>query len=139
MAELPDGLISFGPDANCTLDLCPLEASILEYQPSIPANGTFIAVFALAMIVHAIQGFRTRTWGFLASMLSGCILEIVGYVGRLILHGNPFDFVGFLIQIGLFTSNGGFRAKELLTIPQVCITLAPVFFCSAIYVLLSQV
>ncbi|KAL6407372.1 parasitic phase-specific protein psp-1 [Ilyonectria robusta] len=120
MSQLPNGAIAFGPSANCTLDICPLEASILRYQPSIPANGTFIAVFALAMVLHAIQGIRAHTWGFLACMISGCILEVVGYIGRLIIHGNPFDFSGFLMQI-------------------ICVTIAPVFFCSAIYVLLSQV
>ncbi|KAK1590925.1 parasitic phase-specific protein PSP-1 [Colletotrichum navitas] len=119
MDTLPDGLVAFGPEANCTLELCPLEWSILRYQPSIPASGVFIAFFALALIVHAVQGIRYKTWGFTASMICGCILEIVGYVGRLIIHDNPFDFDGFLIQI-------------------ICITVAPVFFSAAIYVLLSQ-
>ncbi|EFQ32772.1 parasitic phase-specific protein PSP-1 [Colletotrichum graminicola M1.001] len=119
MATLPDGLVAFGPEANCTLELCPLEWSILRYQPSIPASGVFIAFFALALIVHAVQGIRWKTWGFTASMVCGCVLEIVGYVGRLIIHDNPFDFNGFLIQI-------------------ICITVAPVFFSAAIYVLLSQ-
>ncbi|KAK2052914.1 parasitic phase-specific protein PSP-1 [Colletotrichum caudatum] len=119
MSTLPDGLIAFGPDANCTLELCPLEWSILRYQPSTPASGVFIAFFALAWILHAIQGFKWKTWGFSASMIFGCILEIVGYVGRLIIHNNPFDFQGFLMQI-------------------ICITVAPVFFSAAIYVLLSQ-
>ncbi|KAI8181388.1 Sphingoid long-chain base transporter RSB1 [Colletotrichum sp. SAR11_239] len=36
--KLPNGLRTFGPKANCTLELCPLEASLLKYQPSIPAN-----------------------------------------------------------------------------------------------------
>ncbi|KAL2132392.1 hypothetical protein VTI74DRAFT_3869 [Chaetomium olivicolor] len=120
MAELPNGLIPFGPDANCTLDTCPLEVSILQYRPSQAASGTFIAVFGLSMIVHAYQGVRTRSWGFMASMLCGCSLEIAGYAGRLVIYDNPFHFGGFLTQI-------------------VCITVAPVFFCSAIYVLLSQV
>ncbi|CAI4214404.1 unnamed protein product [Parascedosporium putredinis] len=120
MATLPNGLITFGPLANCTLELCPIEASLLRYQPNKPSTIVFIAVFGLSLLVHAYQGVRTKAWGFMASMLSGCILEIVGYIGRLIIHSNPFDFQGFLMQI-------------------ICITIAPVFFCSAIYVLLSQV
>ncbi|PKS08148.1 hypothetical protein jhhlp_005424 [Lomentospora prolificans] len=120
MDMLPDGLIAFGPAANCTLDICPIEASLLRYQPNTPSTIVFLVVFALSMIVHTYQGVRTKAWGFMASMISGCILEIVGYIGRLIIHSNPFSFEGFLIQI-------------------ICITIAPVFFCSAIYVLLSQV
>ncbi|KAK1990493.1 parasitic phase-specific protein PSP-1 [Colletotrichum falcatum] len=119
MDSLPDGLIAFGPQANCTLELCPLEWSILRYQPSVAASGVSIAFFALALIAHAAQGIRWKTWGFTASIISGCVLEIIGYVGRLIIHDNPFDFQGFLIQI-------------------ICITVAPVFFSAAIYVLLSQ-
>lgn len=102
-SELPDGLIPFGPDANCTLDLCPLEASILQYQPSQAASATFIAIFALLMILHAGQGAWTRSHGFASSMLCGCALEIAGYVGRLMLYDNPFSFDGFLMQIGLLT------------------------------------
>ncbi|KAF4549237.1 RTA1-like protein 6 [Elsinoe fawcettii] len=120
MSKLPNGLVAFGPKANCTLDLCPLQASVLQYRPSIPASGTFIGLFALWLLLFAVQGTWTRTWGFTAAMISGCVLEIVGYLGRLIIYHNPFDFSGFLMQI-------------------ICITVAPVFFCSAIYVLLSQI
>ncbi|KAM0328171.1 hypothetical protein ACHAQA_005578 [Verticillium albo-atrum] len=112
-------LIPFGADANCTLELCPLEWSILRYQPSIAANTAFITLFAVAMILHAIQGIYYKTWTFACCMAAGCILEIIGYVGRLMLHDNPFSFEAFLMQI-------------------ICITVAPVFLCSAIYILLSQ-
>ncbi|KAK1980102.1 parasitic phase-specific protein PSP-1 [Colletotrichum cereale] len=118
--QLPNGYKSFGPKANCTLEVCPLQASLLRYRPSTQVNGTFIALFSLAMIIHTYQGVRSRNWGFMASMIGGCLLEIVGYVGRLILHENPFSFGGFLLQI-------------------ICITVAPVFFCAAIYVMLSKV
>ncbi|KAF2011578.1 RTA1-domain-containing protein [Aaosphaeria arxii CBS 175.79] len=120
MDALPYGLISFGPDANCTLEICPIEASLLGYRPSLAASGTFIGIFSTALIVHAIQGWWTWTLGFMASIVCGCILEIAGYVGRILIYNNPFDFNGFIMQI-------------------VCITIAPLFFCAAIYVLLSQV
>ncbi|KAF4828989.1 Glutamyl-tRNA(Gln) amidotransferase subunit A [Colletotrichum tropicale] len=120
MSILPDGLIAFGPNANCTLELCPIEWSILQYRPSVPASAIFISLFAIALVGHAIQGIRSRTWGFMGSMISGCVLEIVGYIGRLLIYDNPFNFEGFLMQI-------------------VCITVAPVFFSAAIYVLLSQI
>ncbi|CAG9992766.1 unnamed protein product [Clonostachys byssicola] len=120
MSQLPHGLIAFGPQANCTLELCPIEWSILKYQPSQAASGVFIGIFGLTLLLHAVQGIWRRTWGFMVCMVCGCILEIAGYVGRLLIHDNPFDFNGFIMQI-------------------VCITIAPVFYCSAIYVTLSQV
>ncbi|KAL2690034.1 hypothetical protein Neosp_004102 [[Neocosmospora] mangrovei] len=99
MSQLPNGLITFGPLANCTLDLCPLEASLLRYRPSIPATAVFIAIFGLSLFIHAFQGYKFKTWGFMSSMIAGCILEIIGYAGRLIIYNNPFDFNGFLMQI----------------------------------------
>ena len=53
-------------------------------------------------------------------MVLGCIVEIVGYIGRILMWYNPFSFIGFIIEI-------------------CCITCAPVFYCAAIYVLLARV
>lgn len=100
ITELPEGLISFGPDANCTLEICPVEVSLLGYRPSLAASGTFIGIFSLALIVHVVQGLWMRRLGFMVSIVCGCILEIAGYVGRIIIYNNPFDFNGFIMQIG---------------------------------------
>jgi len=98
--QLPDGLIAYGPDTNCTLELCPVEWSILGYEPSLAANGAFIALFAIAMVFHIIEGIWWRQWWFMICMVLGCLDEMMGYVGRMILNGNPFSFAGFLMQIG---------------------------------------
>ncbi|KAJ1324869.1 RTA1 domain-containing protein [Microdochium nivale] len=124
MSKPPHGLISFGPDANCTLSLCKPEWSVVGYQPSIPANSAFVALFALSLLAHLAQGVyfwrRGRpAWGYVVLVAFGCADEIVGYVGRLMLHDNPFGFISFLVQI-------------------ICVTTAPVFFCAAIYITLSQ-
>lgn len=113
--------IVYGSDANCTLALCPVEWSILSYQPSIPANAVFVALFSVALAVHLYEGIRWRhtLGGFAIPMVLGCIDEVLGYVGRLIMHGNPFSFNGFLMEI-------------------ICITTAPVFFCAAIYINLAR-
>jgi hypothetical protein len=83
--KLPDGLISYGPNENCTLANCKVEWSVLEYRPSLGASGAFIGLFALAMIIHIILGIRWRTWGYMGAMITGCICEIIGrcpkYVG----------------------------------------------------------
>lgn len=119
--RLPSGqpIIVFGPDANCTLALCPIEWSVYQYQPSLAANGFFLAFYALAGLIHIGLGVRWRTTWFMVCMLLGCLFEIIGYVGRILLHGNPFMFPGFMIQITF-------------------ITTAPVFYTAAIYVTLSK-
>lgn len=100
MPHLPGGLIAYGPDENCTLALCPIESSIFHYQPSIAANSVFIALFGIAALIHLIQGIHYKTWGFMVPIILGCIDEIIGYAGRLIMNPNPFSFSGFLMQAG---------------------------------------
>ncbi|KAM0480858.1 hypothetical protein ACHAPX_003745 [Trichoderma viride] len=112
-------LITFGPHANCTLDLCPIEYSVYKYRPSVPANATFVALFGVSIFVHVILGIRWRQWNFMALMILGSLVEIGGYAGRLILYNNPFSFGGFMDQI-------------------VLITTAPVFYTAGIYITLSK-
>lgn len=104
MAAQLQYMVAFGPDTSCTLELCPVEASILGYQPVTAANSVFLAVFALSLIVHVVQGIRYRTWGFMASLVAGCLDEIAGYAGRIVLHDNPFSFNGFITQIGKYNT-----------------------------------
>jgi hypothetical protein len=117
-SQLPK-VVVFGPGSNCTLEICPLDWSVYKYQPSLPANATFLALFGLAMVMHIYLGIHWRSWWFMAFMISGCIFEMIGYGGRIMLYRNPFSFPGFLIQI-------------------ITITGAPVFFTAAIYVTLSK-
>ncbi|KLU88990.1 hypothetical protein MAPG_07969 [Magnaporthiopsis poae ATCC 64411] len=111
--------VVFGPKANCTLDLCPVQMSVYGYRPSLAANYAFIACLGLACAIHLILGVRTRSWWFMGAMCSGCVVCIVGYVGRIMLYYNPWSFVGFMLQIILVGSG-------------------PVFFSAAIYVTLSK-
>ncbi|KAF2154930.1 hypothetical protein K461DRAFT_291832 [Myriangium duriaei CBS 260.36] len=120
MSHLPNGLIAYGPNANCTLELCSVKSSVYQYRPSLAANSVFICFFAIAMILHIWRGIRWREYFFASAVSLGCISEIIGYIGRIMLYNNPFSFTGFMIQI-------------------CCITFAPVFYCAAIYVLLSRV
>ena len=93
--------VPFGPKANCTLDVtCSIEMSVYQYRPSLAANGLFIALYSIALLVHVWLGFRWRSWWFMACMILGCLDEIIGYVGRIMLWHNPFSFIGFMIQIG---------------------------------------
>jgi hypothetical protein len=91
---------AFGSDSPCNLDTCPVEWSIYSYRPSLAANIVFVVLFSLIGLVHAYLGFRWKSWGFMTGMLLGCISEIVGYVGRIMMWYNPFSFNAFMIQIG---------------------------------------
>ncbi|KAF1811474.1 hypothetical protein P152DRAFT_508052 [Eremomyces bilateralis CBS 781.70] len=110
---------SFGPGANCTLDLCPIEWTVYQYRPNLPVSIVFMALYAIALIIHIYLGLRWRSWGFMTFMVIGCLYAIIGYGGRVILWTNPWSFAGFMIQM-------------------VCITGTPVFFTATIYVTLSR-
>ncbi|KAL0932054.1 parasitic phase-specific protein psp-1 [Colletotrichum truncatum] len=116
---LPPYAINFGPDANCTLEICDIQYSLFKYRPSLPVNALFLALFAIAAIIHIFLGIRWRSWWFMSCIVAGCVLEIIGYVGRILLHNNPFAFVPFMLQI-------------------VFITSGPVFYTAAIYVTVSK-
>ena len=105
----PQYLVTYGPDANCTLAICPASASVYEYRPSLGANITFLLLFLIALVIHTILGLKWRTFAFAFSMFWGCVSEVVGYGGRIMLWQDPFSFAGFLMQISesLFYKFGG--------------------------------
>lgn len=87
---------------QCTLDTCPLELSYWAYRPSLIANSIFLALFALSLITFLVQAVLSKRFlGFTIAMLSGCILEVLGYAGRIMSYYNPFQEVcdSFLVPL----------------------------------------
>jgi RTA1 like protein len=99
---------------------CPPSESIYGYAPSLSANAFFAAFFGTFMVINIFFGIRYRSWTFLIAMAVGCMTECLGYVGRVLLHSNPFSNPGFEIQI-------------------CCLTLAPAFFAGGIYLTLKHI
>lgn len=120
--ELPNGDFYYagGKNNNCTLAVCPVELSVYGYRPSLGASGALIGLFAICAVVQLFLGLKYKTWWFMGAMIAGCLDEILGYVGRIMYNHNPWAQPGFILQI-------------------VMITIGPVFFSAAIYVLLSQI
>ena len=80
--------------AHCTLKTCPIQLSYYNYLPSLAANGTLLALFSFSLCCFIFQvGLSRRFIGFTIAMVSGCILEVLGYVGRIMSWYNPFDQV----------------------------------------------
>ncbi|KAL8660579.1 MAG: hypothetical protein Q9202_006433 [Teloschistes flavicans] len=106
---------------NCTevTDFCVVEATTYGYYPNLGANAFFLAIFALCMGIQFFQGVRWRSWSYMIAMTVGCLGEVLGYAGRVILHGNPWSSLGFQMQIA-------------------CIIIAPAFFSAAIYLTLKH-
>jgi hypothetical protein len=73
---------------------CPLDASYWGYRPSLSANIAFTVLFTLSTIAFLAQGVFSKRWlGFTIAMASGCVIELTGYVGRVMAHHDMFDEV----------------------------------------------
>lgn len=118
------------------MQLCTIEESVYRYRPSLLANIIFAAIFSVATIVHFVLGRRWKTPWVMWCMILSCTHEIAGYVARVVLYINPWNFGAFITQIS--KTHGHCSCSHILTFLLVCITQAPVFYCAAIYVMLGQ-
>jgi hypothetical protein len=87
------------PPEQCTLSTCGLEEAQIDYIPSLPGNAAFLAIFVVLLVIHTVQGIRYRTWGVLIGIAAGLILEVIGYVGRIQMHFNPFKSAHFTMSV----------------------------------------
>jgi hypothetical protein len=108
-----------GQDCLSVSPACPVSASIYGYYPSLGANAFFAAFFGIALITNLTLGLRYKTWTFMIALGLGSLTECIGYVGRILLHSNPFSSTGFEIQI-------------------CCLIMAPAFISAAIYLTLKH-
>lgn len=84
---------------ECTLATCPIADATVNYDPSLGGNAFFLAIFGLILVIQAFQGYKYRAWSYTGSMIGGLVLEIVGYLGRVQMHFNPFLSNPFLMLI----------------------------------------
>jgi hypothetical protein len=84
------------PSLYCTLSTCPISLAQMGYVPSLAGNAFYVGLFGIFLISQLYFGIRYRTWGFLAGMFCGIVLEIVGYSARIQFHFNPFKRDPFL-------------------------------------------
>jgi hypothetical protein len=130
---------------ECSLEDCPIEWSVFQYQPNLAANALFVAIFGTSMLVHLYQGYRWKQWTFASLVALGCASEIIGYGGRLIMHDDPWSFEGFMLQISesywilcvCRRFDQVYCRADHRSSP-VCITFAPVFMSGAIYITLYK-
>ncbi|KIX09230.1 uncharacterized protein Z518_00309 [Rhinocladiella mackenziei CBS 650.93] len=107
-------------DCEEVSEQCPVEASIYGYYPILEWNTFFVALFGVCFIVHVVLGWRFRTWTYMLAMTLACLAACIGYIGRCLMHNNPFNITGFQIQI-------------------CCLTLSPALNSAAIYLILKHI
>lgn len=77
--------------SKCTINTCPSSFRQIQYTPNLAGNAFYLAVFCLILVAQIFFGIRHKTWGFLAGMIGGLALELLGYLARVMLHDNPFS------------------------------------------------
>jgi hypothetical protein len=107
---------------NCTSvsPSCPASATIYGYYPTLGGSSFFVALFAILSIAQIGIGIWKRTWSFMAWVSIACLLECLGYIGRIMMHANPWSVSGFEMQI-------------------VCLVLAPTFLAAGLYLSMKHV
>ncbi|CAF9942381.1 MAG: hypothetical protein ALECFALPRED_009719 [Alectoria fallacina] len=107
---------------NCTSVsiYCPAEFTIYGYYPNLGANAFFCAFFALCLGIQFVFGIRYKTWTYMIALVLGTLAEAIGYVGRIMLHSNPWSSNGFEIQI-------------------CCLIIAPAFIAAGVYLTLKHI
>lgn len=98
---------------------CPVNATLYGYYPNMGANAFFTALFGVCFIATIVIGIMTKTWTYTLALGIGTFLETGGYIGRVIMHQNPWSSGGFKLQI-------------------CCLVLAPSFIAAAIYLTLKH-
>lgn len=123
----------------CTLDTCDLTLASFLYIPTLPGNAIYAGIFGALTIGQLYLGIRYKTWGYMVAMIFGLVrryyvdsnflslltfhpqlLEIIGYVARVMLHESPFDDDYFLMYL-------------------ITLTIAPAFLSAAVYLCLSRI
>ncbi|KAK1967911.1 RTA1 like protein [Colletotrichum sublineola] len=114
----PEGYI---PGFVCTLDTCSVEQwGFVRYRPSIAGNVLFLAIMAVIAIYQVYLGIRHKTRSFMIAICLGLLTEIVGYIARVLMNGNPFSRDYFLWYL-------------------ITLTIGPVFIAAAIYLTLGRI
>lgn len=76
-------------------DFNPLDYSFWNYIPLKSVNLAFAILFGISALTYLFQGILSKKkWlGFSIAMVSGCVLEVIGYIGRVIGNDDIFSEV----------------------------------------------
>lgn len=105
------------PNQDCTLSTCSLLQAHYQYLPSLAGNALYLAIFSVILVAQIYLGLRSRAWGFLCGMFGGLVLEIIGYVGRIQMHSNPFTDDPFLMCVHLNPTSTTVSLTAKLQVP----------------------
>lgn len=78
---------------------CPASDGFYSYNPSVGGNVVLLTVFALLALVAIYFGVRSRTYLFSLALTAGIVFEVLGFVGRILLHSKRGDQGHFFLSL----------------------------------------
>lgn len=99
---------------------CPVEVTTYGYYPNLGANIFLAALFGVLALFQLGFGTYTRTWSFMTVLVISCLMECIGYIGRVQMNDNPWASTPFRMQI-------------------VCLVIAPSFLAAGVYLTLKHI
>jgi hypothetical protein len=72
---------------------CPIDGSSLSYAPN------KAAIFGSSLVCHVVLGWKYKTWTFMVAMFLGSSSEVVGYLGRILMHNNPYKLSTLVLPL----------------------------------------
>ncbi|KAI8623730.1 RTA1-domain-containing protein [Xylariaceae sp. FL1651] len=106
---------------SCTVHTCDITTSWYGYQPNLGINVFFVAIYSILVVYCFILSIWKRQWlVYTIAILIGSLLELVGYIARVVGHNDPWFGTGWILQYAI-------------------ITFAPVFMTAAIYVCIGRI
>lgn len=85
---------------DCTPDTCPVTNGFFAAPPSLEGAAFLLAAFAALIPINLWIGARCKTTLYAVTLITGLLMEVMGYVGRLMLRNdlaNKSYFVLFLL------------------------------------------
>jgi hypothetical protein len=105
---------------------CPVENTTYGYYPNLAGNVIFVLVFAVCAVSQVVLGIVYRLKAFTIVVCIGCVGELLGYVGRVMMHSNPWNNGGFIMQILLLIVSPSLLAAGLyLTVKHLVLHFGP--------------
>ncbi|KAK8015584.1 Rta1 domain protein [Apiospora marii] len=115
LASLPEQIRN--PN-NCWVDKLPGVPYSAGYRPSLAAGVTFIIIFFSVYAYHVAMSITRKRWASIA-LAYGAFAELIGWAGRTWAAQCPYSQHAYVMQT-------------------VTLTIAPIFFTAALYMLLGQ-
>lgn len=109
-----------GTPRDCTPLTCPVPDGFVSSPPSLAGNIVFIAAFSLLIPVNLFTGIRFETPLNSSCLIVGLALEVLGYVGRLLLGSDRSSTLYFVLYL-------------------VGVNAGPVFLTTAIFLILPHI